>query len=116
MFRWCSITKTAKVYYLYKRSSFFQLQGRIWEEGDFITSPEISQMFGECLGIWILHEWNKMGSPLPLQVCSFLKSHFHFTYTVGIRIPDIQITELFELQIFIVRYSNGEKSGIQTTI
>ena len=32
MFRWCSITKTAKVYYLYKRSSFFQLQGRIWEE------------------------------------------------------------------------------------
>lgn len=36
-------------------------------EGHFITSPEISQMFGECLGIWLLHEWIKMGSPAPFN-------------------------------------------------
>ena len=35
--------------------------------GDFVTSPEISQMFGECLGVWILSEWLKMGAP-PLQL------------------------------------------------
>ncbi|KAF8430015.1 S-adenosyl-L-methionine-dependent methyltransferase [Tirmania nivea] len=29
--------------------------------GDFITSPEISQMFGEMLGIWILTEWLGQG-------------------------------------------------------
>ncbi|KAF8446623.1 S-adenosyl-L-methionine-dependent methyltransferase [Terfezia claveryi] len=29
--------------------------------GDFITSPEISQMFGEMLGLWILTEWLGQG-------------------------------------------------------
>lgn len=38
------------------------------EKGDFVTSPEISQMFGECLGIWVLSEWQKMGHPAPMQL------------------------------------------------
>lgn len=33
------------------------------EKGDFITAPEISQMFGELVGIWILDFWKKMGEP-----------------------------------------------------
>ncbi|KAM5441746.1 hypothetical protein MferCBS31731_003006 [Microsporum ferrugineum] len=31
------------------------------KEGDFVTSPEISQMFGELLGIWIVTEWLSQG-------------------------------------------------------
>ena len=27
-----------------------------------------SQMFGECIGIWLLNEWMKMGEPKPLQM------------------------------------------------
>ena len=28
---------------------------------DFITAPETSQIFGELLGLWALHEWQAMG-------------------------------------------------------
>src|SRR5438552_1955154 len=31
--------------------------------GDFITAPEISQMFGELIGLWAAAVWGEMGSP-----------------------------------------------------
>lgn len=32
-------------------------------DGDFITAPEISQMFGELVGLWAASVWNAMGMP-----------------------------------------------------
>lgn len=31
--------------------------------GDFITAPEISQVFGELIGLWAAVTWQQMGSP-----------------------------------------------------
>ena len=31
------------------------------QQGDFITSPEISQVFGELIGVWIVAEWLAQG-------------------------------------------------------
>jgi NADH dehydrogenase [ubiquinone] 1 alpha subcomplex assembly factor 7 len=31
--------------------------------GDFVTAPEISQMFGELIGLWAASVWQLMGSP-----------------------------------------------------
>ncbi|XP_074576377.1 uncharacterized protein LOC141832909 isoform X2 [Curcuma longa] len=31
--------------------------------GDFITSPDVSQMFGEMVGVWTMCLWEQMGQP-----------------------------------------------------
>ena len=46
----------------YKQGDVFGLSG------DFITSPEISQMFGELIGAWCADCWEKMGRPNPVRL------------------------------------------------
>lgn len=38
-------------------------------EGDFITAPEISQMFGELIGIWAIGIWDALGRPKNAVIC-----------------------------------------------
>jgi len=34
--------------------------------GDFVTAPEISQMFGELIGLWLADLWQRAGQPEPV--------------------------------------------------
>src|SRR5476649_2832106 len=36
--------------------------------GDFITAPEISQMFGELVGAWLAERWQAMGHPKQVRL------------------------------------------------
>jgi SAM-dependent MidA family methyltransferase len=36
--------------------------------GDFITAPEISQMFGELIGLWAMEVWRLSGAPAPMRL------------------------------------------------
>lgn len=38
------------------------------KQGDFTTAPEISQMFGELLGLWAAVVWQQMGAPEKVQL------------------------------------------------
>src|SRR5262249_50274356 len=35
-------------------------------QGDFITAPEASQVFGELIGLWCAELWRRMGAPDPV--------------------------------------------------
>ncbi len=55
----CFMARAAAAYYARPAFPF----GRA---GDFTTAPEISQVFGEVLGLWAAVVWQRMGSPDPV--------------------------------------------------
>jgi NADH dehydrogenase [ubiquinone] 1 alpha subcomplex assembly factor 7 len=42
---------------------YYTTNDPLGRDGDFITSPEISQVFGELLGLWAASAWHRMGQP-----------------------------------------------------
>lgn len=46
----------------------YAARNAIGRAGDFITAPEISQMFGELLGAWCVAVWHQLGKPQPLRL------------------------------------------------
>ena len=50
------------------KHGYYVTHDPIGEAGDFTTSPEISQMFGELLGLWAISVWRMMGKPENLRL------------------------------------------------
>jgi NADH dehydrogenase [ubiquinone] 1 alpha subcomplex assembly factor 7 len=42
---------------------YYMTRNPLGAGGDFITAPEISQIFGELLGLWTIEAWRASGSP-----------------------------------------------------
>lgn len=42
---------------------YYMTRDPFGQDGDFTTTPEISQMFGEVIGAWAADQWMKMGQP-----------------------------------------------------
>ena len=42
---------------------YYTTREPLGERGDFITAPEISQMFGELIGLWLASVWQQLGAP-----------------------------------------------------
>ncbi|MCH8491348.1 MAG: SAM-dependent methyltransferase [Oceanicaulis sp.] len=47
---------------------FYATKDPLGAHNDFITAPEISQMFGELIGLWAVECWSQMGEPDPVQL------------------------------------------------
>lgn len=41
------------------------------QDGDFITAPEVSQMFGEMIGAFVVETWERLGRPAPFNLVEF---------------------------------------------
>ncbi len=45
------------------QAGYYANRDPLGRSGDFITAPEISQMFGEMLGLWLAEAWEQQGRP-----------------------------------------------------
>jgi SAM-dependent MidA family methyltransferase len=50
------------------RHGYYMTRDPFGARGDFITAPEVSQMFGELIGLWMAAVWKKMGSPENVRI------------------------------------------------
>ena len=44
-------------------AAYYAARDPLGRDGDFITAPEISQMFGELTGLWLADLWDQAGRP-----------------------------------------------------
>ena len=47
---------------------YYTTRDPLGASGDFVTAPEISQMFGELIGLWAAEVWAMMGAPAVLRL------------------------------------------------
>jgi NADH dehydrogenase [ubiquinone] 1 alpha subcomplex assembly factor 7 len=53
---------------MHPRYGYYLSRDPLGREGDFTTAPEVSQMFGELLGLWAAWVWKAIGSPPLLRL------------------------------------------------
>lgn len=49
-------------------SGYYMTRDPFGQKGDFTTAPEVSQMFGELIGAWLVSAWQALGSPSRIRV------------------------------------------------
>lgn len=47
---------------------YYRKADPLGRDGDFITAPEISQVFGEIIGLWCAVTWQQAGRPSPVHL------------------------------------------------
>ena len=50
------------------RDGYYAVRPAIRADGDFITAPMVSQIFGELIGLWMIEVWRQMGRPDPVRL------------------------------------------------
>ena len=50
------------------RYGYYVTRDPLGARGDFITAPEVSQMFGELIGVWMAAVWQQMGMPAVVRI------------------------------------------------
>ena len=53
---------------LHPEHGYYTTREPFGRAGDFVTAPEISQMFGELLGLFLAQSWLDQGAPTPFAL------------------------------------------------
>ncbi|WP_297323244.1 class I SAM-dependent methyltransferase [uncultured Bartonella sp.] len=51
------------------RDGYYKHEKPFGKNGDFVTAPEISQMFGELIGVFVVESWQALDKPPSFTLC-----------------------------------------------
>lgn len=63
-----SVARYMELCLLHPRHGYYSTRDPFGAAGDFTTAPEISQMFGELLGLFLAQSWLDQGQPAPFTL------------------------------------------------
>ncbi|ALE03578.1 class I SAM-dependent methyltransferase [Bartonella ancashensis] len=84
---------------------YYQTQIPFGHNGDFITAPEISQLFGEMIGIWVVANWKEQGCPQPFILAEIGPGRGTLMNDVLRTMRKICVTAFNAAKIFLVEIS-----------
>ena len=61
-----SVAEYMEIALAHPEHGYYRNRDPLGRQGDFITAPEISQIFGELIGLWCADAWQRMGAPDPV--------------------------------------------------
>lgn len=50
------------------KDGYYATRPALGADGDFVTAPLVSQMFGELIGAWLVACWERLGRPAPFRL------------------------------------------------
>ncbi|MDD9333475.1 MAG: SAM-dependent methyltransferase, partial [Bartonella sp.] len=84
---------------------YYQKQKPFGRTGDFITAPEISQLFGEMIGIWAIMSWQAQSCPNPFILAEIGPGRGTLMDDILRTIRKICITAFNAADIFLIEIS-----------
>ena len=63
-----SIAQYMHLCHSHREYGYYTTNNPIGRTGDFITAPEVSQMFGEMIALWAIGAWQALGKPKQIQI------------------------------------------------
>jgi NADH dehydrogenase [ubiquinone] 1 alpha subcomplex assembly factor 7 len=63
-----SVAEYMRLCLTHPQYGYYLTRDPLGARGDFITAPEISQMFGELIGVWMASVWQQLGAPENIRI------------------------------------------------
>ena len=122
-----SIAKFMQLILFDQDHGYYQTQQPFGKDGDFLTSPEISQVFTEIIASYAIYKWLKLGKPKPFYItelgpgngtlmADFLrvsqqKPDFYQSLVINLieisdRLKKVQLSKLQKYDIEILHYND----------
>lgn len=68
---WLPLDQAIELALYHPTEGYYIKRTPLGQQGDFVTAPEISQLFGEMIALWCLEVWRTAGYPSPLRIVEF---------------------------------------------